>query len=347
MNDDIPVANPQAAYPPPRRKAPSRLWLLASVILGLGLALSLFFNLILSLAVVGNAAGQVTTPGFTPSLVDGEASAKDVIAIVPVQGMIMEPPSDNPSKGSYAQMSKLLKLLRKEENLKGVLLVVDSPGGGVTASDRMYEELRRFKLEKKVPVVAVFEDVAASGGYYVAMAADHILAHPTTVTGSIGVISHFYNLTELMGRLGVQVNVIKSLNSEGRESFKDMGSPYRKMRPEEKKLLQQLITEMWNRFTAVVAEGRKGKLSPERIKQLADGRVFTGQQALREKLVDEVGYMPEAYKAIRAKAGSPDAKIVRYVADKSWSDLFSAEAERVQPKLELPRSRIMYLWDPR
>lgn len=333
-----------SAPPPPPANRPSRFWFFAALLLGLGLAGSVLMNMILTVAVAGAASERAK--GFTVSLVDGEAEEEDFIAIVPVQGVIMEPPSDNPGKGSFGQMSKLLKELKKEDHLKGILLVVDSPGGGVTASDRMYEELRRFKVETKVPVVAVFEDVAASGGYYVAMASDHIMAHPTSITGSIGVISHFYNASQLLGHVGVEVNTIKSLNFQGKESFKDIGSPYRKMRPEEKELMQKLITEMWDRFTTVVAEGRKGKLTPAEVKKLADGRVFSGQEALKQKLIDQVGYTPDAYKEIRKRCGNDKAKILRYLPEKSWEDIFGAEAARLRPRLELPSSRILYLWEP-
>ena len=221
--------------------------------------------------------------------------------------------------------------------------MVDSPGGGVTASDRMYEELKHFKDEKKIPVVAIFEDVAASGGYYVAMASDHIIAHPTTITGSIGVISEFYDFSQLMGKVGVDVNIIKSLNYEGKESFKDMGTPTRKMKPEERKILQALITEMWERFTSVVAEGRKGKLTLAEVKKLADGRVFSGGTALKAKLVDQVGYTRDAYQEIRKRCGNPKARIVRYLPEKGWEDLFTSQS--LVPKLELPKSGVFYLWE--
>jgi len=339
---------PLGPPPPPPSPAPSkggsRLWPLLCFLLGLGLAGSLFFNLFLSLAVVGSAGAKLE--GYTLTLVDGDKDQEDLIAIVPIQGLIMEPPSDNPGKGSLGQLSRLLKQLREQKNLKGLLLVVDSPGGGVTASDRMYEELRRFRAEKKIPVVAIFEDLAASGGYYVAMASDHIVAHPTTVTGSIGVISHFYDFSSLMGHVGVEVNTIKSLNFQGKESFKDIGSPYRKMRPEEREIMQKLITEMWERFVAVVTEGRKGKLTAAEVRKLADGRVFSGNEALKQHLVDQVGYMPEAYAEIRKRCNSPKAKIVRFVPEKSWEDIFGAQAEHFRPKLQLPQSGIFYLWEP-
>ncbi|MBS2034452.1 signal peptide peptidase SppA [bacterium] len=339
---DNPLAAPPPLLPAPTPRKSGRVWFFLTLIVSLLLILSLFGNLVLALALGGDDAGA-EVKGFSQSLVDGDKSEEDFIAIVPVQGMIMEPPSDNPGKGSLGAMVKLLKQLEKQEHLKGVLLVVDSPGGGVTASDRMYEELKHFKETKKVPVVAVFEDVAASGGYYVAMASDHILAHPTTITGSIGVISHFYNFTDLMGKVGVDVNTIKSLNWEGKESFKDIGSPYRKMKPEERKLMQELITEMWERFTSVVAEGRKGKLTLAEVRKLADGRVFSGGAALKAKLVDQVGYSRDAYAEIRKRCGNQKAKIVRYLPEKSWEDLFTAQA--LVPKVELPSSGVFYLWE--
>lgn len=191
---------------------------------------SLGLNFILGLVAAGNSSGgkfgnHVALKGYQSSLVDSEESSEDFIAVVPVQGMIMEHPSDGEGKGSLSRLKRLLKELKKQKNLKGILLLVDSPGGGVTCSDVMYHELCEFKKETKLPIVALFQDVAASGGYYVAMAADHIVAHQTTITGSIGVISHFYNFTGLMDKVGVKVNTIKSLNSAGQESFKDIGWP--------------------------------------------------------------------------------------------------------------------------
>lgn len=330
-------------------RPPNRIWFYLCILLAAIGGLSFLLNVVLSLAVVGANSNQQESGGFTPQLVDGDASQKDFIAIVPIQGMIMEPPSDNPGKGSYGGLVKLLKRLDKEPDLKGILLVIDSPGGGVTTSDRMYEALKRFKASKKIPVVALFEDVAASGGYYIAMAADHIVAHPTSITGSIGVISQFYEVSELMERFGVDVNVVKSLNDQGKESFKDMGSPYRKMKPQERALFQALVTEMWGRFTGIVAEGRKGKLTPAQVRALADGRVFTGQEALKQKLVDQVGYDAEAYAEIRQRAKAPKARILRFVPAKGWQELLMAHGEAMRPRLELqrPSARPQFLWEPR
>ena len=270
-------------------------------------------------SVLGGAGSGSSPSGLQEKLVDGKAEANKKIAAIPIQGVIMESMGAGP--GTVTQVKRTLKAIKKDEDVVGVLLVVDTPGGGVTASDRIYHDILEFKKETGLPVHSVFLDVAASGGYYVAMASDHITAHPTTVTGSIGVISKFFNFTEAMDKVGVSVNVVKSLNSQGEVSFKDIGSPYRPMREEERELLQNLITEMWERFASVVADGRQGKLTAEQVKELADGRVFTGSQALELKLVDAVGYSDDAYAEIRKAAQAEDAKIVSFQKEPGLAQL--------------------------
>lgn len=333
-------------------------WFWFSLLLMGCLTVSVILNGVLGLAAAAKSGGgfgsQVNLDGYKAQLVDGKESSEEFIAIVPVQGMIMEAPSEETlGKGSLSRLNKLLSKLEKQENLKGVILLVDSPGGGVTTSDLMHHSLLRFKQKTKLPVLALFQDVAASGGYYVAMGADHIMAHRTSITGSIGVISHFYNMTDLMSKVGMKVETVKSLNNEGKESFKDIGSPYRPMRPAERLLIQQMITSMWQRFTEVVAEGRKGKLSKKEVEALADGRIFTGPEALERKLIDSVGYPEEAYDKIREMAKSPDAKILRFTKEKDWEDLFSAQTGIKVPgaqaldRLVSEEARFLYLWDGR
>ncbi len=297
------------------------MWLLC-----VGAAAFLFGSCGLGVGIVAGKASSSKSRNLKESLVDGEADAKTKIAVIPIEGVIMESMGAGP--GSVSELIDTLKALEEDDQVVGVLLAIDTPGGGVTASDRMYHELLEFKKRSKLPVHALFLDVAASGGYYVAMAADHITAHPTTITGSIGVISKFYNVSEAMDKIGVSVNVVKSLNSQGKTSFKDIGSPYRPMSPEERKLIQGLITEMWDRFTDIVATGRAGKMKPEKVKELADGRVFTGDQALAVGLVDAVGYREDAYAKIREAANSPKAKLVGYRKQEGLKELlgFSATA---------------------
>jgi protease-4 len=305
--------------------------------------------------VAGAVAGGPSQSGpkaLKETLIDGESDASKKIAVVTVQGLIMESMGAGP--GTVSSVSKALKAIEDDENVVGVLLAIDTPGGGVTASDRIYHDLEQFKERTKLPVHAMFYDVAASGGYYVAMAADHITAHPTSITGSIGVISKFYNVSEAMGKVGVSVNVIKSLNSKGEVSFKDMGSPFRPMSPQEKALLQTLITEMWDRFTSVVIAGREGKMKPERVKELADGRVFTGEQALKAGLIDAVGYKEDAYKTIREAAKAPDAKIVAYVKEPGLKEMLGLAGSVHPPSTSLAahaagllndQASFLYLWN--
>jgi protease-4 len=354
---DEPQARPMSLAPPPSpppgRKAASRVWFWLFLVTAGVLLLSLVANFVLGITAVGKhlEEGSVEIAGYSSKLIDGEQSSQDFVAIVPVQGTIMEAPDPyGDGNGSVTALTNLLKGLHKNDHLKGLILLVDSPGGGVTASDRMYHALMEFKSEKKIPIVAIFEDVAASGGYYVSMAADHILAYPTTITGSIGVISEFYNVRGLMKKVGVELNTIKSLNSAGKESFKDIGSPFRAMKPAERVILQSLVTEMWGRFTRVVAEGRKGKLTLARVQELADGRVYTGPQALKLHLIDQVGYVEDGYKKIRELSKSPNAKIVRFSHGKGWAQLLSGvESSRWEgpipgSKALLDGPRFLYLW---
>jgi protease-4 len=309
-----------------------------------------FFGMMFGTAVGSIASGESSTE-LKEVLIDGEETAEKKIAVIPIKGVIMESMGAGP--GTVTQVKKTLKALKKDDTVVGVLLVLDTPGGGVTASDRIYHDLVEFKKETKLPIHSVFLDISASGGYYVAMASDQITAHPTTVTGSIGVISKFFNFSEAMDTVGISVNVVKSLNNEGKVSFKDIGSPYRPMRPEEREILQNLITEMWERFTDVVAEGREGKLTREQVRELADGRVFTGVKALELGLVDKVGYLDDAYTDIREVAGFDDAKIVSYRKEPGLAEILGFSATSQEPGLNKLRvakevlseqGGFLYLW---
>lgn len=349
MSDTLTM--PAAPPPPPApAKKDGQSWLL--ILLGVFLLGSLLVNLLLLIAVAAQGEGADGGSGsYHEVLVDGKSSAGDKIVILSVKGVIMDGLDGGRTQGTFDMVRAQLKKIDKDEDVKGIILEVNSPGGGVTESDRIYHALKEFKAEKKLPIVVLFGDVAASGGYYIAMASDKIIAHPTTITGSIGVISQFFNVTHLMGKVGVDVETIKSLRDDKTESFKDIGSPYRPMRPAERKLLQGLITEMWERFTLVVSEGRKGKIDPAKVRELADGRVFTGPQALELKLVDAIGYEKDAYAAIRELARSENAKIVRYKKEPSLADLFALKSSAPQPGLEEMVRRVthdspqfLYLW---
>ena len=331
------------------------------VALGLGLVGVAFAVLIGMAAVAGggdfNLALDEDASRFREVHVDGERTAKARVLVVPIRGVILG--SGNDLSGQPDMVTRvrgLLAIARKDDQIKALLLDIDSPGGGVTASDIIYHELKKFRTETRKPVVALFGDVAASGGYYVAMAADHVVARRTTVTGSIGVISRFVIWSELLAKVGVAVETIKSPNANGGASLKDIGSGFRPMTEAERALLQALVTEMWQRFVEVVGEGRTGRLELDAVRKLADGRVFTGQQALALKLVDEVGYREAAIDKARELAKAPDARVISLKRIPSLGDLFAelrsgvrAPDNLLQTAQQFGREspRLMYLWTGR
>ncbi len=210
-----------------------------------------------------------------------------------------------PQPNLLATFKEELTKASKDEKIKAVVLRINSPGGTVNASDILYHELKTFKENRKIPVVASMMDVAASGGYYLAMATDAILVHPSTVTGSIGVIMLTVNAKGLLEKVGVEANAITS------GPRKDMGSPFRSMTADEKEIFQGVIDSFYQRFLTVVQAGRP-QLSAEQIKKLADGRIYSGDQAKAAGLVDDIGYLDEAIDLAKKNAGVTEARVVTY-----------------------------------
>ncbi|MFO0773294.1 MAG: signal peptide peptidase SppA [Nitrospiraceae bacterium] len=234
-------------------------------------------------------------------------SGKNKVLLLDLSGVISSQEKDGLfSKPSLlADFKEELTMAAKDSRVKAVVLRINSPGGTVTASDILYHELQQFKAQRGVPVVASIMDIGASGGYYVAAAADKIVAHPSTVTGSIGVIMLTMNAKGLMEKIGVEGNAITS------GPRKDMGSPFRHMKDEERAIFQSVIDDFYARFLDVVKAGRPN-LSKEEIRKLADGRIYSGDQAKATGLVDELGYLDDAIEAAKEKAGITDAKVVTY-----------------------------------
>jgi protease-4 len=234
-----------------------------------------------------------------------------------------------------------------DRKLRALVLKINSPGGTVTTSDILFRELDDFRRRTRLPVVAVMMDVAASGGYYVALAADTIVAHPTTVTGSIGVIMVTINADGLLQKIGVTAAAIKS------GPFKDMGSPLRTLTAEERAIFQSVIDELYGQFVAKVAERRKVSLDTAR--KLGDGRIYTAQQALADSLVDRIGYVPDALEAARKAAGVSEARIVVYRRPRDYRATYYA-GSRSESEVEIPFARLaamvasgprfLYLWWP-
>ena len=229
------------------------------------------------------------------------------VLLLDLSGVIGSQDKDGlvPQPNMLATFKEELTRAAKDEKIKALVVRVNSPGGTVTASDILHHELKTFKAAKKIPVVVSMMDVAASGGYYLAMAGDAILVHPSTVTGSIGVIMLTVNARGLLEKVGVEANAITS------GPRKDMGSPFRVMTPEEKEIFQGVIDSFYQRFLSVVQEGRPN-LSPDQIKRLADGRIYSGEQAKAAGLVDDIGYLDEAIELAKRKAGLSEARVVTY-----------------------------------
>lgn len=233
--------------------------------------------------------------------------------------------------------------------VKAVILRLDTPGGEVAASDVLYHEVLRFKDRTRKPVVGLMMSVAASGGYYIAQACDHVLAHPSTITGSIGVISVFPGVERLFDKVGLRMTVVKS------GGMKDAGSPFRSMTEEERASFQTINDEFFGQFLTAVVKGRRGAVSLEALRPLADGRIFTAKQALEAKLIDEIGYFDSAFEDARVLAGVRGAKVVAYsFFPKSKTNLYAA-ASAPLPALDAGawaslrtslKAGFYYLWLP-
>ncbi len=284
--------------------------------------------------------------------IEGEGSAK--VLLMSVTGVL----SDEPTKRAFglveeestlARVQAELKKAADDERVKAVVLRIDSPGGGVTASDEIYTEILRFKRERHRPVVAALGDVAASGGYYVACAADRIVAHPTTVTGSIGVILLNLNLEGLLAKIGVRNQTFKA------GAHKDILSPLREATPEERLIVQGILDALHARFISVVRESRP-KLATARLPELTDGRIFDASAAVADGLVDQVGSLRDAIATAKAAAGVEQARVVMYRrSDESHETIYS-RAATVPPQVNIlpvdvgalgaTGPRFMYLWAP-
>lgn len=249
-----------------------------------------------------------------------------------------------------ARLKEELALAAKDPEIAAIVLRINSPGGTVTASDIMWHEVKQLKEKRKIPVIASIMDVGASGGYYVAAAADKIVVHPSTVTGSIGVIMLTMNANGLMEKIGLHAQAVTS------GPKKDMGSPFRPMTEEERAIFQAVIDSFYDRFLTVVKEGRPN-LSADQVRKLADGRIYSGEQAKAFGLVDAVGYLDDAIDMAKQQAGVKEARLVIYRRAGEYRPNIYARLLQPAPGLSalnfdlmgLVRSgtpQFMYLWMP-
>ena len=213
----------------------------------------------------------------------------DRVAVLRISGVVVNP----------IPIVKKIEKLRRDKSVKALVVRVDSPGGSVGASQEIYRALERFRAEGK-PVVVSMGNVAASGGYYISLPANYIFANPGTITGSIGVVVQHVAYRDLLEKIGIKTTVIKT------GKFKDTLNPFRELTPEEKKYLKETITEAHEQFIEAILKYRK--IEEGKLKEIADGRVLTGERAKELGLVDELGGLEDAIEKAKELAGVPDAR---------------------------------------
>ncbi len=277
------------------------------------------------------------------------------IAIIDVNGVLTTGrglPIIGSGENQVSFLTEKLDRARSDRNVKAVVLRINSPGGSVTASELMHREIRHFRNATGKPVVAVMMDVAASGGYYIASACDEIVAHPSTVTGSIGVIMQLFDVTGTMRMIGVTPNTIKSGDQKGG------GSPFEELSPRQRDVFQSAIDDFYAQFVAAVDEGRP-ELTEERVRALADGRIYTASQALEVGLIDEIGSLRETIAKLRKNIDAGYVRLVTYHRTYASKPNIYAVAPTTPTNgnggaihvqlpdwLHQPQARFMYLWAP-
>lgn len=270
------------------------------------LALLYFFTVIISLKII-SAKSKIS--GDSPIRTNKIAKIikNNKIVVVPVYGAIYKRESSFSKKGSDFIIG-LMKKYAEDNDVKAFVLDINSPGGSIGAVEEIYSMIMKIRNNYKKPVVAHFGDVAASGGYYIASACDKIVSNSGTLTGSIGVIFTTAEGENLLKKIGINFNTVKS------GKFKDIGSFSRQMTKEERKILEDMINDAYSLFVSVVAKGRK--MSEEKVKELADGRIFTGKQALSVGLVDMIGDLDDSInEAAKISGIGKDYEVVKARGD--------------------------------
>ncbi len=326
--------------------------------------LPLLIALVVALSGCGPSGGLLIRPvrasrKLTETTVAGDRGwlVRRKIVLVDVSGTIVNEPrrtllgaGENPVSLFVEKLNKA----RRDDGVIGLILRINSPGGSVTASDIMYTEVGRFRrMRPDVPVLALIEGTGASGAYYLAVGAEEIYAHPTSVTGSIGVIVPAFSVAGTMAKLGITAEMITS------GPFKDLASPFEPLDPEDLAILQAIVDEFHEAFIAVVDRGRPD-LSADDVRRIADGRVYTGRQALELGLVDRLGTIHDALDGIKQRTGTEGerVKVVMYLRPPGYRGSVYAESAPPSPQLnfvninapdlwEMMSPRFMYLWTGR
>lgn len=228
------------------------------------------------------------------------------IAVVPIKGVIA---SENTKILQEESTVNQLDRILEDQSVRGLILEIDSPGGTVYESARIWEKIKEIQETREIPIYSSMGSVAASGGYYVAAPSDKIFAAEETITGSIGVIADYINIAELEAKLGIKHEVIKS------GDYKDIGSMSREMSEEERQINQDQVDEFFSKFIQVIVDGRS--LTEEEVRSLADGRVYTGKQGLENGLIDELGYYEDALQMLIKDLSLEDPEVYQRVTGSS------------------------------
>jgi protease IV len=344
----MPPMPPPMYYPPPPRErsfARAIFMTLATSIFGLSIAINAYILLFTGLMSGGGRTGATQN-----TIVSGDET--QTVAVIRLNGVIM---------GEQAEkFRRHIGLAAHNADVKALVIEVDSPGGSVTASDEIYQCILDFKNHKPgVKVVVAQGSLAASGGYYVSCAADHVIAQPTTITGNIGVLLPRYNFHKLAEKWGIEEQTTVSSGA----TFKNSGSMLQPETAADKQYWQGLADEMFDRFKQIVKDGRGTKLVGS-IDEIANGKAYTASEAKKLGLIDDIGYASDAYDKAAALAGLTNKHVVRYQDPPSFLDVFAAESKlggmkgaaggvqingvnvNVDAALlhEVTTPRLMYLW---
>jgi len=274
------------------------------------------------------------------------------VVIIEVEGMLANSRSGGllqPQENKLSLFTQQMDKAAADPAVKAVVLRINSPGGTVTCSDTMYQMVKKFRQTTRKPIIADTQEVTASGAYYVACGCDKIIAHPTSVVGSIGVIFQTFEVSGAMAKLGITSNAVAS------GPYKEMGSPFKKLEPDERALMQQMVDEYYARFLTVVTTNRH--IDSANLKEATDGRVFSGEKAAEIGLVDQVGLLDDAIAVAKDMGNAPSAQVVMYKRPYGYSgSIYSSDS--IQPprsdvmKLEIPAADDLmptgfyYLWQP-
>ncbi len=291
--------------------------------------LSTAVALILALTGSGRDRGRISGPAFS----------KSKIAVVDLAGVMTSSQDIGSRAVSSRKVIAQLEKYRTDDSVKAIVLRVDSPGGTVVAAQEIHGELMRLREGSGKKVVVSMGDLAASGGYYVACAADRVFASPGTLTGSIGVIMQFPNYMGLFGKIGLGTNTIKS------GEFKDVGNGAREMSDRDRRLLQGVVDDVYSQFVEAVAAGRR--MTTEQVRPLADGRIFSGRQAMHLGLVDELGDLDAAIAVAGKLAGIEGTpEVIRETPRRGIWELIDSRMAGIFPAALTAdtQARLLYLW---